>query len=344
MTLAGRREPGEFIGGDCGLRGDFAMTSTIETALTLDIWSGDLGSIAARQIDKRDKLSRKEFLNEYVRKNKPVVFTDVAREWKALSKWTPQFFKDHYGDRKVPVFERKRAVSMKDSVFLRDYVDEITSSNFQSRAKYLFSLKILKEFPELLKDLEPRPSFWDPNWLDSKYLLPGLPGFKLRNITGLEMNMGGTGSPFPFLHYDDLWTQTFITQVYGRKAWILFEPDQTPFMYPSASSENISDIPMDADVDLNRFPLFAKAKAWRLILEEGEMLYGAPGWWHTTRALTPSIAVVLSTANAPIWSSVTKASFLRLLQHPKWYGRPAAVPVAAYMTAFRAIKSITDPM
>jgi len=37
----------------------------------------------------------------------------------------------------------------------------------------------------------------------------------------------------------DLWTQTFITQVHGRKACILFEPDQTPFMYPSATSENI---------------------------------------------------------------------------------------------------------
>jgi hypothetical protein len=44
-----------------------------------------------------------------------------------------------------------------------------------------------------------------------------------------------------------------------------------------------------------------------------------------------------------VWSKVTKSSFLRLLQHPKWYVRPAAVPVAAYMTAFRTVKSITDP-
>jgi histone arginine demethylase JMJD6 len=317
------------------------------TGSTLNIWK-DLGTgsesdYSAGQIDKRERLSRKDFLHEYVLKNKPVVISDATREWRALSKWNPLFFKDNYGDRKVPVFERKRSVTVKDSVRLGDYIEEITSSNFQNRAKYLFSLKIPKEFPELLKDLEPRPSYWDPNWLDSKYLLPGLPGFKLRNITGLEMNMGGTGSPFPFLHYDDLWTQTFVTQVHGRKAWILFEPEQTPFMYASDSSENISDIPMDADVDLERFPLFAKAKPLRFILEEGEMLYGAPGWWHTTRALTPSIAVVLSTANGPIWSSVTKSSFLRLVRHPKWYARPTALPVAAYMTAFRAVKSITDP-
>ncbi len=276
-------------------------------------------------------------------KNRPVVLKDAARDWPALSKWTPQFFKEQYGARQVPVFERKRAVTVKGTIALKDYVDEITSSDYNNRAKYLFSLRIPKEFPELLKDLEPRPMYWDPNWLDSKYLLPGLPNFKLRHITGLEMNMGGTGSPFPFLHYDDLWTQTFITQAYGRKAWVLYPPDQTPYMYPSAESENISEIPMDIDVDLTRFPLFANAKPVHFVLEPGEMLYGAAGWWHTTRALTPSIAVVLSTANGPIWSSVTKAAFLRAWQHPKWYYKPAAFPIGAYMTAFRAVKSLTDP-
>jgi hypothetical protein len=204
-------------------------------------------------------------------------------------------------------------------------------------------LRIQKEFPDLLKDLEPRPSYWDPNWLDSKYLLPGLSNFKLRNITGLEMNMGGTGSPFPFLHYDDLWTQTFITQIYGRKAWVLYKPDQVPYMYPSQEADTISRIPMERDVDLSEFPLFAQAKPYRVIVEQGEMLYGAPGWWHTTMALTSSIAVVLSTANGPIWSQVTKSAFLRAWRHPKWYLRPAAFPIATYMTAFRAVKSFTDP-
>ncbi|HVW83944.1 MAG TPA: cupin-like domain-containing protein [Bryobacteraceae bacterium] len=295
------------------------------------------------QVDKREKLSRKEFLHEYVLKNRPVVLKDAARDWKALSKWTPEFFREHYGLKKVPVFERKRAVTLKDTVLLKDYVDEISSSTFNNKAKYLFSLRIQKDFPELLKDLEPRPALWDPNWLDSRYLLPGLPGFKLRNITGLEMNMGGTGSPFPFLHYDDLWTQTFITQVHGRKDWVLYPPDQTPFMYPSKEADNISSIPMETDVDLTRFPLFSQAKPVRVIIEHGEMLYGAPGWWHTTRALTPSIAVVLSTANGCIWSQVTRSAFQRAWRHPKWYYKPAAFPIAGYMTAFRAVKSLTDP-
>lgn len=322
------------------------MDKTNQDSRKLDIWKRDSDSHGTTcdefQIDKREKLSRKEFLNEYILKNRPVVLKDAAREWKAISKWTPAFFRERYGEKKVPVFERTRAVTVKDSIPMSDYVDEITSSTFQNKAKYLFSLKIAKEFPELLEDLMPRPTYWDPNWLESKYLLPGLPNFKLRNITGLEMNIGGTGSPFPFLHYDDLWTQTFITQVCGRKEWVLYKPDQTPYMYPTEQGANISKIPMEVDVDLTEFPLFASAKPIKFVLEEGEMLYGAPGWWHTTRALSPSIAVVLSTANGPIWPQVTKSAFLRAWQNPKWYLRPAAFPIAAYMTAFRAVKSITD--
>ncbi len=321
----------------------------VESALpnTLNIWKDELTrsaeECAPSQIDKRDNLTRKEFLHEYVLKGRPVVLKDAAKDWPAIGKWTPAFFKEYYGERMVPVFERKRALTVKGTTQLREYVDEITSSTFQNRAKYLFALKIPKEFPELLRDLTPRPLYWDPNWLESRYLLPGFPNFKLRNITGLEMNMGGAGSPFPFLHYDDLWTHTFITQVYGRKLWLLYRPEQAVYMYPCKDADNISEIPMDQDVDLSKFPLFARARATKVVVEEGEMLYGAPGWWHTTQALTPSIAVVLSTANGPIWSKVTRSAFQRLLHHPKWYVRPSAFPVAAYMTAFRAVKSVVEP-
>src|SRR5262249_33528627 len=147
----------------------------VNAAGTLDIFSDVAGiserDILTEQIDKREKLSRKEFLHEYVLKNRCVVLKDAAQNWPALSKWTPQFFKEKYGTKRVPVFERKREVTLKDTVLFADYVDEITASSFENRAKYLFSLRIAKEFPELLADLEPRPTYWDPNWLDSKHLL-----------------------------------------------------------------------------------------------------------------------------------------------------------------------------
>jgi len=316
---------------------------------TLNIWDGigPTGSglpASSQQIDRRDNLSQNEFVHEYVLRNRPVILTDAARNWPAVGKWTPAFLKARYGSKQVGVFERKRGLTNKATVPLGAYLDEIASSQFEDRGQYLFSLRIESDFPDLLQDLEPQPAYWRPNWLESRYLMPGFSNFKLRHITGLEMNMGGPGSRFPFLHYDDLWTQTFITQVCGRKVWALYPPDQTPYMYPTKEADCISEIPMDGDVDLSRYPLFARATPIRFILEEGEMLYGAPGWWHTTLVLTPSIAVVLSTANNAIWGDVTASAFKWVWRHPKWYMRPAAVPIAAYMTAFRAVKAMTDPV
>jgi hypothetical protein len=82
----------------------------------------------------------------------------------------------------------------------------------------------------LLGDLEPRPTYWDddPNWLASKYLLPGWPNFKLRNVRGLEMNIAGTANLFPFLHYGDLWTQTFYHSSVRAKGLDNLSPGSDP--------------------------------------------------------------------------------------------------------------------
>ena len=322
------------------------MQANRDDAQTLRIW--DEPPVAAggdhhEGIDRREKLSKKEFLHEYVLKRRNVILTDAVANWNARTKWTTDFFKERFGSWEVPVYERKRAVTVREVVRLEDYLEEIVGPSPSGVARYLFGLRIARDFPELLSDMEPRPIYWDPNWLESRYLLPGVPNFKLRNITGLEMNISGCGSSFPFLHYDDLLTQTFITQLLGRKAWVMYKPDHGPYMYPSEQETNISSIPTDRNVDLHKFPLFRRAKPLRFVLEEGEMLYGAPGWWHTTRSLSPSIAVIYSTANGPIWWGVTKSSFVRAWTHPRWYLRPAAVPIGAYMTAFGVVKSITDP-
>jgi hypothetical protein len=153
-----------------------------------------------------------------------------------------------------------------------------------------------------LGDLEPRPTRWDPNWLASKYLLPGLPNFKLRNVTGLEMNIAGTASLFPFLHYDDLWTEDVYHSSVRAKRLGILSPGSDPL-----------------------YVLFG--------LEQGEMLDGAPGWWDD--ALVDTFDCGSSyTANGPI---------MRAWQSPKWNAKFAAVPISVYLTAFRAVKSVTDP-
>ena len=285
------------------------------------------------QIDRRSNLSYEAFIREYVKKKRPVIITDGAKDWPAVKTWNLQYFRDRLGDVALPG----------KSKLVRDMIDEMASSTKDRPSSYAFSLSIPKLFPELLRDLEPIPAYWQPNWLDSPALLPGV-RHKLHYITGLEVNIGGAFSTFPVIHYDDLWTQTFVTQVYGRKEWVLYPPDHTPFLYPKAPGSNYSRLPVEGEIDLEEFPLAKNLKPVRFCIEPGEMFYNTPGWWHTTHALSsPSIAVVLSTASGPVWPKITWEVFKAAFRDHKWYKAPAAATYyATYMAGFGIVRSIKD--
>ena len=48
----------------------------------------------ADQIDRRAGLSRDQFDREYLRPLRPVILTDAISHWRALGRWSPQFFKE----------------------------------------------------------------------------------------------------------------------------------------------------------------------------------------------------------------------------------------------------------
>jgi hypothetical protein len=47
----------------------------------------------AFEIERRDRLSYEEFAESYLYALKPVIVTDALCQWKALGRWTPEFFK-----------------------------------------------------------------------------------------------------------------------------------------------------------------------------------------------------------------------------------------------------------
>lgn len=83
-------------------------------------------------------------------------------------------------------------------------------------------------------------------------------------------------------------------QIYGRKQFIVYPPEQEPFLYPSPEKENLSLLDSVESLDLEKFPLFAKAESTAFILEPGEMVFVPSHWWHTTRMLTPCITISAS--------------------------------------------------
>lgn len=244
-------------------------------------------------IERVSGLEPEDFHRRYLRPQRPVVMTDVARRWRAFGTWTPEHFaashpdlpiryelwtSDHAADeaRDYHRNRRFRETSMEDFVAL--------VRRTEGRSVYSTNFEIFRHAPELRHDVE---SF-EP-WMATARL----PAF-MRRKTALEPYfwMGPAGT-VTVLHFDR--AQNLYAQLYGRKRWILFSPDQSDRLHwpaPDLREEMLQFSPVDAErPDLERFPRFAEAEPIEVILEAGELLFLPAGWWHQVRSLEPAISL-----------------------------------------------------
>jgi hypothetical protein len=266
--------------------------------------TGSLPTPTPLTIDKRSNLSQQELLNEYVKPGRPVVLTDVARRWGAMGKFTPAFFKQHYGHLTKEI--KGQTYSM------AEVADLILTSSPTKPAPYPFNLNMEEFFPELLADLKPEIVFGKSDRVKH----PLLPKLMLRGTQVYELFLGGNGACFPYLHVDALYLHTQITQLYGSKEFILFPPDQMPYLYPRADNQKVSQVDI-FNPDYEKFPLFRHAAPVRVTVEEGETILFPTKWWHTTQIHEPCISVGRVHLNEWNWTDFNRDNFeLRRKKHP----------------------------
>lgn len=257
------------------------------------------------EIERRANLSYSEFAKEYLYANKPVVITDAMRQWKAVGRWTPDFFKQEFGSMKFAIDDDlKRKAGYKENgghtdFVMSQFIDQVLQSTEENPAPY-FRNKILYDlFPSLKQDIEPLPEYFLPNWLPDRFLVKHV-GETLNRGAAIELYIGGKGGSFPVLHYDGAATHAFLMQIYGLKEFIIFSPDQEKFLYPSPEKENLSQVNVGKP-DLEKFPLYKQASPTTFILNPGELLFVPSHWWHTTKMLSPSITISINVANQSNW-------------------------------------------
>ena len=177
------------------------------------------GPTFSEEIDRHEwsQLGSQRYVREYVDPLKPVIITGALEHWPARSKWTFDFFKDHYGD--LPLEVDGRDLSM------AQLIGEVGASTPDAPAPYLRNY-LVKNLPKALQaDIAPMPSCTRPNWLEHPLMSARA------SLTFIELYIGGKGAKFPVLHYDGLHTHAFLMQIQGVKEYIGFAPDQTPYMY-----------------------------------------------------------------------------------------------------------------
>ncbi|HEY3493641.1 MAG TPA: cupin-like domain-containing protein, partial [Polyangiaceae bacterium] len=217
-----------------------------------------------------------EFRSRYARRGRPVVLEGLAEDWRACTRWCPEYFAERYGGTRVRAYAQKDgriSVDPKHGFRLLD----LTLAEYVERAQKtvpdcVLRLELPGVLPQLLDDLQV------PDYCAGR--------------SGLRRNVwfAGEGS-ISDVHFD--LPHNFYAQLHGRKRFILFEPGERWRLYKNGW---FSSMPQFARVDPERrddpaFPRFREADGRSALLEPGDVLFIPSLHWHHARALTLSIAV-----------------------------------------------------
>lgn len=228
-------------------------------------------------IDRVKTISKEDFYNNYVRKQKPVVIEKLTEDWPAYEKWKLNYIKEIAADKTVPLYD-DRPVSHKDgfneahaTMKMGEYIDLLQSQPTNYR---IFLYNLMKEVPALKNDFR---------W----------PDIGLNLIRQLPMLFFGGENSKVFIHFDIDYSNILHFHFHGKKRCILFAPDQTPFLYkvPHALISR-EDIDFD-NPDFDKWPALKQAKGFVADLEHGEMLYMPEGYWHYMKYLTAGFSMSL---------------------------------------------------
>ncbi|XP_057508957.1 lysine-specific demethylase JMJ30-like isoform X2 [Actinidia eriantha] len=154
------------------------------------------------------------------------------------------------------------------------FLERIQSNESSSAGPtYLAQHPLFDQIQELRKDI-----------LIPDYCFAG--GGELRSLNAW---FGPAGTVTP-LHHDP--HHNILAQVVGKKYVRLYPASVLEDLYPHSESmlSNSSQVDLD-NIDMNKFPKVQDLEFMDCILEEGEMLYIPPKWWHYVRSLTISFSV-----------------------------------------------------
>jgi len=231
-----------------------------------------------KPIERVTTISKEDFYNNYVKKQKPIVVEKLTEDWPAYTKWHLNYIKEVAGNKTVPLYD-DRPVSYKDSfneahatMKMADYIDLLQSPASTNYRIFLYNL--MKEVPHLQHDFK---------W----------PKTGLRLVKQLPMLFFGGKNSKVFMHFDIDYSNILHFHFHGEKQCILFEPNQTKYLYKVPHSLiSREDIDFD-NPDFKKFPALQKAQGLVCNLKHGEMLYMPEGYWHYMKYTTPGFSMSL---------------------------------------------------
>jgi hypothetical protein len=228
-------------------------------------------------------LTPEELQAEYVQPARPVIVTGAFDDWPAMTRWRPPSAFGKRGGRVLaPLITLPRSrfrhywrPTDKEGPTLLPAVDtpfdECIDRIFApDGCAYIHHFPLLSEAPQLAEDF--------------RHPYPGLD----QSDTPVTFWIGSGGS-LSSLHFD--LGHNFLCMVLGKKRLRIFSREQSYHLYPCFDEKHSELSPVEG-VDVERYPLFARAEGTEVCLEEGELLFLPHLWWH--QVITDESSVMLT--------------------------------------------------
>ncbi|CAE5967996.1 unnamed protein product [Arabidopsis arenosa] len=235
-------------------------------------------SLTCRRVEKRSGLSLEGFLRDYFLSGTPVVITNSMAHWPARAKWNHlDYLNAVAGNRTVPVEVGK-------NYLCSDWKQELVTFS-----KFLERIRTNKSSPMEPTYLAQHPLFDQINELRDDICIPDYCFVGGGELQSLNAWFGPAGTVTP-LHHDP--HHNILAQVVGKKYIRLYPSSLQDELYPYSETMLCNSSQVDLDnIDKTEFPKATELEFMDCILEEGEMLYIPPKWWHYVRSLTMSFSV-----------------------------------------------------
>ncbi|MDI3322540.1 cupin-like domain-containing protein [Pinibacter soli] len=237
-----------------------------------------------KPVIKVDSIRPEEFKNEFYNEMKPIVMTQLAKQWPAYEKWNWDYFKQVVGNVEVGVYNNVKSDAYTpinkadDYMKFGDYLDIVKTGPAELR---IFLFNLFQHAPDLVNDF---------GWPED--LMKGF----VKKFPMLFV--GGSGS-VTHMHFDIDLSHILHTQFAGRKRVLLFPFEEQHKLYRKpwevlsfANFENYFD-PKKSKLDLDKFPEVAKARGYEVILEHGDTLFMPAGYWHHMEYIDSGFAMSL---------------------------------------------------
>lgn len=109
------------------------------------------------EIERVEKLSKKEFIENYYKPQRPVVITNQIDDWPAFSKWNFDYLREVAGDKNVPLYDGRKTDYTKKvnepdfTMTMSEYIDILEKGPTDLR---IFLYNLMKEVPQMKSEMK----------------------------------------------------------------------------------------------------------------------------------------------------------------------------------------------